>query len=564
MSQKVDLPALIEDATNKHQAGQLADAEVIYRKVLEVDPNNFDANHLLGLIHHQTGNGDKAIKRITHSLQHNPDSTEAHYNLAEVLREVGRRDEAVGSFQKAIAANPNFVQSHNNLGSVYLELGRLDEALESYRNAMAISPEHSRISNNYLHALLYDPGLSNEELFEAYRTVIQDRHSQNQASVISVNTPSLGEGEKLRIGYLSSDFYDHPVGRNMLPLLGNHDHGGFEIFCYAHETREDDITGRFKGCADHWCPITGLGDEDIAAQIRDDGIHILVFLGGHFDKNRPSVAILRPAPVQVSLFGGTTTALDEMDYWLTDPVIQAPNDSGRGERFTEELVPISSFFVYPLPENMPAVAPLPADDNGFVTFASFNKPCKMNDKVLDLWSEVLSAVPDSKLMLKYRDYFGNDTLRHRLLGRFNDNGILEDRIILLSADDDFQDHMACYGQADIALDTFPFAGATTTFQALWMGVPVISLMTDRFVGRMGGGISSHAGLSELAAETPQAFVDQAAALAGDLSRLRELRKTLRQRVTQSDLCDGPALAARMEVTFRAMWKAHEAKATGPS
>lgn len=417
---------------------------------------------------------------------------------------------------------------------------------------MDLTPGPSRIANNYLHALLYDPELTNEELFDSYRRIIGERHPVPSAAVAGVRAAPHDPTEKLRIGYLSSDFHDHPVGHNTLALIGNHDHTKVEVFCYAHETKEDDITGRFKEGADHWRPITGLSDQEIAALIGDDGIHIMVYLGGHFDNNRPSVATLRPAPVQVSLFNGTTTALNEMDYWLTDGVLHPSNTT---EQFTEELVPVPSFFVWPPPRDAPPVSTPPADANGFITFASFNKPGKINNAVLDLWSDVLGAVPDSRLMLKYKDFLETPSLRQRILGHLKANAIAEDRITLISTDDSYQDHLACYAQADIGLDTFPFSGATTTFQALWMGVPVISLMTDRFIGRMGGALSTHAGLGDLAVDNRQAYVDQAAALAADLPRLRDLRASLRDRVANSPLCDGPGYAASVEEVFKDMWKA---------
>jgi len=551
------LQALIDDAITQHQAGDLDGAEALYREILDADPGHADANHLLGVIHHQTGSSEKAVVRITRALEANPKFTEAHFNLSEAFRALGRRDEAVESFLKTIAIDPQFVRAHNNLASTYLELGLLDKALASYRRAMKLSPGALQIANNYLHALLYDPALGNEELFDTYRRIIAARHPDDGASSPPTATPSPPD-KKLRIGYPSSDFHDHPVGNNLLPLFANHDHAHVEIFCYAHETNTDAVTAQLQMDADHWLAITGLDDEAIAAQILDDGIHIMVYLGGHFDKNRPSVATLRPAPVQVSLFSGTTTALEDMDYWLTDAVLNPPPEKGgTTERFTEELFRLPVFYNYPKPDDAPPVSGLPAAKNGFITFASFNKPSKMNAAVLDLWSKVLGAVADSRLMLKYKNDFTNPALRGRFMDHFQANGIAPERIILVSADDSFHDHLAEYARADIGLDTFPFAGATTTFQALWMGVPVISLMTDRFIGRMGGALSSHVGLSDFAVDTPQAYIAEAAALAADLPRLDALRKTLRERVAASPLYDGPGYAASMERAFEAMWKAGE-------
>lgn len=347
------------------------------------------------------------------------------------------------------------------------------------------------------------------------------------------------------------------MGHNILPLLGHHNHDRFEIFCYAELPKDDDITAIFHGYADHWRTVNDIPNAEVAEMIRDDGIHIMVFLGGLFDKNRPTVAVHRPAPIQAGMFGGTTSALDEMDYWITDTILNPP-DSQKEERelFTEEPFHLPSLFTYPKLEDTPDIAPLPADDNGFITFASFNKPGKINVTVLDLWSKLLKAVPDSRLMLKFKDYYGIPSISHRFLARFESQGVSPDRISMISADDSPQDHLSHYGETDIALDTFPFSGATTTFQALWMGVPVISLLGERFIGRMGGSLSTQAGLEDLVADNPDEYVEKAVALANDLPRLRELRAGMRQRISSSSLCDGPGFAANMENAFQTMWDRH--------
>jgi len=253
------------------------------------------------------------------------------------------------------------------------------------------------------------------------------------------------------------------------------------------------------------------------------------------------------------MHAGATSALAEMDYWLTDDVLHPEHTS---EQFTEALFRLPNFYIFPPLDNAPAVSPLPAETNGFVTFCSFIKPCKINDDVLDRWAEILSAVPDSRLLLKFKNLLDVPSLRQGILGRLHLGGIAPERISLLSGVDAIHDHLGLYGQADISLDTFPFAGATTTFQSLWMGVPVVSLMTDRFIGRAGGSFSVHAGLGELAAETPADYVEAAVALAGDIARLKELRKTLRARVENSVLCDRPKYAANVECAYRSMWQTH--------
>jgi len=518
-----------------------------FRRAAFLEPDFADAHYNLGLTLTKIGQMDEAAACYRHAITLNPAHPECHSNLGVLLRDQGHFEEAIECFSKAISLNPVNAEVYCNLGNTLSDLGELDEAIDCYKKAMSIDPGLTAARNNFLHTLLYLSGISNQQLFDAFRQSVQDT-----AKPVARCDIKLAPDERLRIGYLSSDFCNHPIGHNVTPLLCNHDHQKYEIFCYSELSKSDDITKMLRGHADHWRNVTGLSNTDIAGKISDDDIHIMVYLGGNFDANRPFVALHRPAPVQVSMYGGTTTALQEMDFWLTDKILH-PEDSS--EIFTEKLLHLPNFYAYPALQNTPPVSSLPADDNDFITFASFNKPRKMNEMVLDLWSQVLGAIPHSRLILKFSNFLESPVLSDKIRDRLSANGIASERISLLSAQDSFHDHLACYHQADIALDTFPFAGATTTFQALWMGVPVVSLMGERFIARMGGSISVHAGLEELAVESSQAFVEQAVALANDRARLRQLRATLRQRLLTSPLCDGPSYARNVEQALHTLWKA---------
>jgi len=355
---------------------------------------------------------------------------------------------------------------------------------------------------------------------------------------------------RLRIGYLSSDFRNHPVGSNVLPLLSSHDREKFEVFCYADVSRPDAMTERFQSCADHWRPIAGKPDSEVAAMVRADGIDVLVCLAGRFDGNRPLVCVYRPAPVQVSFHDGATSGLEEMDYWLTDGFLHPP---GTPEIFTEELCRLAVFYQYPPIAEAPTVETLPADQAEFVTFGSFNNPAKINADVIDLWARVLESVPGSRLLLKFKNLYGQASLQGRVSESFAACGIEPDRIMFEASSDTSAEHLGRYGAVDIALDTFPFNGATTTFQALWMGVPVVSLCGETFISRAAGSMLHHVGLGDLAVDTPEAYVASARDLAGNLERRRSLRESLRERVAASPLCDAPAYARSMETAYRDMW-----------
>jgi len=532
--------------------GLLREAESAYREAVGLDPGMAQVHSNLGIVFKDQGRFNDAIASHQQALALNPNDATFHNSLGIALKAQGRLDDAVASYNAAIALDPDNADAWGNLGSACTDIGDLDGAVAHYKKALAIRPDHPSAANNYLHILLYLPGLTNDALFKTCRqtAALGPSPAKTPAPVPAI---PLASGKKLRIGYVSSDFRAHPVGHNVTQLLGNHDHERFEIFCYAQLTQPDEISEQFMRYADHWRATIGLTDAQVAERIRDDGIHIMVYLGGHFDNNRLSIATHRPAPVQVAMHGGTTTGLDEMDFWLTDAILHPPQTE---ELFSENLLRLPAFYNYPKDDAAPPLSTLPAENNGFITFCSFNKPCKINGTVLDLWSEVLRAVPDSRLMLKFKNHWGIPSIRQPVLDRLGANGIAPEQIILISTDDSFHDHLGHYADADIALDPFPFNGATTTYQALWMGVPVISLMGERFISRAGASISTHAGLGELVADTPEEYVQKAIALAADQPRLKELRTSLRGRVGTSPLSDGPAYASNVEKAFRDMWASH--------
>jgi len=537
-----------------HNLGQLDAAADSFQKALVLRPDIAQVHTHLGNVFRELERPEDSLASFRQALAIDPEFADAHKDLGNALLNLGLLDDAVASFQKALAVRPDFTEVNIDLGRAQMELRQFDDAMASYQKALAGNPDDAGTQNIYLHGLLYLPQITNPELFDACRRILGPGNSPgNSPGTAPPPVPGRGSGSKprLRIGYLSSDFRNHPVGNNILPLLANHDHDGFEIFCYAQLAKSDSVTEQFRGHADRWLSINGLTDARVAERIREDGIDVMVFLGGNFDRNRPAIASHRPAPVQVSMHGGTTSALDDMDYWLTDDILH-PGDTT--EQFTEDLFRLPIFYAYPLPEDAPPVSPLPADKNDFITFASFNKLSKINNDVIDLWSKILAAVPDARLNLKFWNYLESPSLRRGLLERFEGNGIEPERIRLLGASEDPQGHLAQYHQVDIALDPFPFSGATTTFQALWMGVPVVSLLGERFISRMGGSLTAHAGLEMLAAASPDEYVEIAVALAQDRPRLRELRTTLRGRVAASPLCDGPAYARNVEDAFRSMWR----------
>ena len=530
--------------------GLLDDAVGSHKRALEIDSGNALLHSNMGIALNAQGFLDDAVVSHKRALEIDPGIASIHNNLGYALEAQDRLEEAVANYHKALAIKPDYAVAYSNLGNALTGLGQLEEALANYHKALAIKSDCIDAGKSILVTLLYVPGITPKELFAEHV-----RFAENQVPGITRLEENLTNDpdpeRRLRIGYLSSDFREHPVGLNVFPLIFFCDQTKFEVFCYADVQTPDSMTERFQAYADHWRTIVGKSDADVAGMVRADGIDIQVCLAGRFDANRPLVCVHRAAPVQVSFHDGATSGFEDMDYWLTDNFLH-PADTK--ELFTEELLRLPVLYQFTPFEDAPAVKTLPADHAGFITFGSFNNPAKINEDVIRLWAEVLKSVPDSRLRLKYRSLYGQATLQDRLLEGFEASGIAQDRILFTAFRDTFKQHLGLYGEVDIALDPFPFNGSMTTFQALWMGVPVISLVGETFISRTAGSILHHAGLGEFAVNTPEAYVACARDLAEDIDRLRVLRANLRERMAASPLCDAPAYARSVETAYWDIWR----------
>ncbi|MBF0587557.1 MAG: tetratricopeptide repeat protein [Magnetococcales bacterium] len=580
------------------EVGALQEAETVLCRALALAPNDAEIHNNLAAVYTDLRQLEAAKRHAQQALAISPEYAAAHSNLGSILRELGDHEEALTHHQRALALAPEIPQYLNNMGTALRELGRLDEAAHHLRQALLLDPEyaaaHSNLASvyrdqgrmeqarvlyekglrlksdfgmvkNLITTLLHLPGLPLDALYQAAERYVTRciepscsvQAGQNAAGDWCSESPVKA---RLKIGYLSSDFRQHPVGHNILPLLMHHDPNKVELFCYAElPSGSDDMTARFQSVAHHWRATEGLTDAQVAEQIRSDRVDIMVYLAGLFDANRVLIAAYGPAPVQVSFHNGTSTALKAMDYWLTDGYLH-PTGQSR-EQFSERLVRLPNFYCYPGVHDAPEPGTPPVDENGYVTFGSFNNPAKINSVVIALWSKILRALPAARLMLKYRHLLGDAGLRRRVIEQFSEHGVEAKRLILPSAKESFRAHMARYHQMDIALDPFPFNGATTTFQALWMGVPVVTLAGEGFISRAAGSMVRHVA-PDLVVQDERAYVAQAVALAGNSMRLRSLRGSLRSSLLNSPLCDGPGYARSIESAFQEMWRAHVAQKHG--
>ena len=496
-------------------------------------------------------NPEAALTYLRQAIALDPKSAKAYNTLGAALgmgrRETRDMEEMISCFQRAIELKPDDSDAYSNLGIVLKDQGRLDDAIECFRSALKCRPQSSELHSNLLYTQHFRDQETRESLFEEHRRWDQ-QHGLPLAKFIRPHLNDRSPGRRLRIGYISPDFYRHPVGRFMLPLLTTHDRNQFEISCYSSVRNPDPMTDQCRAHSDRWQNTNGLADAQMADLIRNDQIDILVDLTMHMANHRLLVFARKPAPVQVTYLAYCgTTGLSAIDYRITDPYI---DPVGTPEPYySEKSVHLpETYWCYEPTELAPPVKTLPALESGSVCFGSLNNFCKVTPAAFSVWCQILRAVPGSTLLI--HAYEGSH--RERAISALVEHGIAPDRLKFTG----FQpaaEYFGTYQKIDIALDPFPYGGGTTSCDALWMGVPVVSLAGKTGVGRGGLSILSNLGLADLVAEDRAAYVRIAAELANDLPRLADLRKTLRATMQASPLMNQPRFTKHLELAYRTMW-----------
>jgi len=528
--------------------GRPDEAIAAYTQAIRLNPDYPDAHLNLGVLLHERRDFAAARASFLETIKLRPNSAEAYYNLGTVLQDIEDLTGAREAYEAALRCEPGYYKAYNNLGVLSLLLSGIDglkKAVAYYRQALTLRPDYSKARSNLLFALSYHVMCSPAQMLAEHRAW------DEQHRVTRFAHARRGDPEKrLKVGYVSPDLRRHSVSYFFEPILKAHDRSQVEVYCYAEVGKPDEVTERLKGEADHWRSTVGLSDEAVARQIHEEGIDILIDLAGHTRRSRLAVFAYKPAPVQATYLGYfTTTGLEAMDYWITDEVL-TPADTV--ERTTEEIWRLPRCcLVYQAPREAPAVVPRPAE--GHVVFGSFNALSKVSDEAVALWSAVLRAVPGSRLLLKTRA-LDREAMCKEVTARFAAHGIEAKRLDLRGRTPGVAEHFASYGEVDIALDTIPRTGGTTTADALWMGVPVVSLAGPRFIERLSATMLTAVGLDELIAADCEDFVAKAVALARENKRRAELRADLRRRMVSSELCDGRGLAAALEAAYREMWR----------
>jgi predicted O-linked N-acetylglucosamine transferase (SPINDLY family) len=610
-------PAYHELGLARGESGYLEGAEAAFREALSLEPGSWEVHSDLGLLLHRVGRHEEAVQSLRRAVEMEPRSVDALRNLGLVLRvqrraaeavetyraalalqpkdpatlsnlgnallDLSNREEAAACFREALALAPGHADAHHNWGLLHLrsgelqrasekfraalainprlgesekglasalhDLGRIDEAIAAARRAMVLRPQDRDVHSQLLFSLLHSPDVGMREIFEEHRGWAR-RHASGFSLSTSYENPPEPE-RRLRVGYVSGDFRQHSVALFLGPVLPEHDRDRFEVTCYYNLDIADETTERLRQHADRWRVIASLADDEVAVMVRNDGIDVLVDLSGHTQHNRLLVFARRPAPVQVAWLGyAETTGVEAIQYRISDAITDPPGN----EAFSAEalLRLPDGFHCYEPPIDAPPVEPAPSSGTGYVTFASFNTLAKANSKVFEQWRRILAAVPRSRLFIKALSLADPDT-RAACIERLVAEGIPPDRLECAPGTRTRAEHLAAYHRVDIALDTFPYNGTTTTCEALWMGVPVVTLVGDRHAGRVSASLLTQMHLEDLVARAPDEYVATAIALARDPSRRSALRAGMRERMRASSLMDAKRRTRNLEQAYRSAW-----------
>jgi predicted O-linked N-acetylglucosamine transferase (SPINDLY family) len=600
----------LQTALQLHQSGQLEQAEKHYRQILLHSPKQTDALHYLGMLRHQLSDNSEALLFMNKAAKTDKKNPTLMYNLGVVYQAEKTFPKAINCYQQAITYNPGYAMNYNNLGVCYEKLGDLQKAQQYYQQALEHDPNCPAALNNlatslkskgqlsqaeqyYLKAIQLQPGFADamnnlatvyqrqgkaslaHQFYQQALTANPNLNSAKCGFLLNLNyqknlsandifnwhtsiantfsgsdttahrTPV--SDRKIRIGYVSPDFRMHSVAYFILPILQQHDKQRFDIYAYTNSPSKDAMTTELRSHCDHWREIFHLDDKQAYELIENDQIDILVDLTGHMANNRIGLFALKPAPIQISYLGyPNTSGLASMDYHIIDE----HTDPADNEAYYSEtlLRPSSCFLCFSPPRQQTHSSPPPVLNNGFITFGSFNNTAKINSEMLAIWAELLNRVPGSHLMLK-SSAFHDATTKSTFMGAFLQQGISAERLHFIGHVSSSTEHLNTYQHVDIALDTFPYNGTTTTCEALWMGVPVISLKGECHASRVGYSLLNQLDLNDFVGNDKDKYIQSAYDLATNLSYLNKLRSTLRERMQLSGLMNSYEFTRNLEKCY---------------
>jgi protein O-GlcNAc transferase len=535
-------------AVSLDNRGRGEEALRVFAVAIKLDPNNSRALSNYGYALAKVDRLDEALELCSAAVRQPNADADAYAHLAFVLKEKGNLEGAMDFCGRALRLQPGLAPAHNLMGNLLKEMGEIKGALEGYRRAAELMRDQPGFHSNLVYTMYFDGDCTPAQLFAEHKRWAECYCYPFRRFIRPWNNDR-NPDRRLRIGYVSPDFRAHPVGRFMMPLLANHDRKNFEIFCYACVKAPDQITARARKYADVWRDINALTNHETAELVRSDQIDILVDLTMHMAENRLPLFARKPAPIQVTYLAYVgTTGLDTIDYRITDPWLDPPGSSD--EFYSERSLRLARcYWCDEPPMKDIAVGPLPASEAGFVTFGCLNNFSKITPATLEAWCRILEAVPNSQLRLSTSLGAHRDRVRKKLADHSIDPGR-----VLFAEKLSLTKYLGTYNRIDIGLDPFPYVGGTTTCDALWMGVPVVTLRGKTAISRGGVTIMNNIGLPELIADSVEQYIRLAVDLANDRQRIADLRAGLRERMRCSPLQDAVRFARDMEAVYRRIWR----------
>ena len=524
-----------------------------FNKALELNPLYAEAYNGLGAANEKLGKKRDALKYYKKAIEIKPKYSEAYYNLGTLLSAQSNYDEAIVNLEKAIKLNNNYEKAYNNLGNIFNILGMFEEANKAYQQAIKIKPDYAKAYSNLLFNLIYKPSFDIDYyLSEAKKFRLNCAVKQKS----KINYKYEINPKKLKVGFVSADFGDHPGGYFTLNFLKELKKKNCDLIAYPTVDRNDEFSNYFKNIFSKWDLIKNKTDKAAAEQIIDDGIHILIDAQGHSAKNRLPIFIYKPAPIQITWLGQGSTGIPEIDYFIGNNYITPRQEESHYVEKILRLPKASQCFTPP--DFDLQTGTLPAIKNNFITFGCINKLSKINDEVIDLWSKILLLIPKSKLLLKNK-VLDNKTAFNNIVKKFEKNKVKKEQLILEGESKNRKELLITYNKIDIALDPFPFQGNTTSIEAIWMGVPVITLKGNRYLFHFGESINSNLKMINWVANTKDDYILKAKNFSSDLKNLEKTRLILRKIFYQSPLFDAKSFCEDVNNMLWKIWKDFESK-----
>jgi predicted O-linked N-acetylglucosamine transferase (SPINDLY family) len=517
-------------------------------RAAQLDKKKYSTWYNISVVLVQQGREVEAFEAGKKAFLLEPKMVSAAAHLAMVASKLNQNAEAERILKRGLRHNPDSIELLNLLGNCRLKRGDTKGAFECFARARANAVDDGAQYAMQLMAVNYSADIAPE--------IVADMHFKwGDARVVAtkqceIEAPAVLK-EKLKIAYLSGDYKNHSCSYFIAPLLANHDPDRVEVYCYMTEDYSDEVTQIFRQTARHWRDISKLSDEEAAELVQQDGIDILVELSGHTSGGRLGLMTMKPAPIQVTWLGyPNTTGLPTIDYRFTDALADPPGMTDKYCR--EKLYRLPNFLCYQPPEFTPGISPLPARTTGHITFGCFNNSNKITDEVVAVWAKIMKRVPGSKMVLKTSN-LGDSLALSAFRKKFQKNGIDPDRIECFQGFRNKSDHLMTYADIDLALDPFPYNGTTTTFESLWMGVPMVTYAGAVHAARVGHAIMTGVGFGEFVADSIPDYIEKAVSIALDVDRLEDARRQARTKLQTSPLMDGAAFAKSMEDAFFDMW-----------